>query len=349
MIGPGDVVLVTGASSGLGLSVARAASARGADVVLVARGRSGLYEAAMLCAMAGARSTQVLPADVGERDEVAAVVERAMQRYGRIDAVVSAAGVIACGRFEDIPAEVSDGVVRTNLLGSLHVARCTLPVLRSQGAGTLVLIGSLVGHVPAPYVTPYVVSKWGVRALARQLRTEVRGLPEVRVGYVAPGGIDTPIYQSAADYIGCEVRPPLPVLSPERVARQVLDLLDGRHRRLDLGFPHTLLNGLARALAVGLPARAYDAVVRGLADVGGVELSRPRDPGPGNVLEPVVPQRREHGAAGSMVGAVARNAATVLRRQRWPIRRRRASWCRGRRARARPSARGRRRRRRTSR
>ncbi|UNX56643.1 SDR family NAD(P)-dependent oxidoreductase (plasmid) [Georgenia sp. TF02-10] len=288
MISSDDVVLVTGASSGIGLEVARMAAERGAHVQLLARGRSGLEEAAARCVDAGAASAQVLPCDVGDHEAVAAAVSDVVGRHGRLDAVVNAAGVFAFGRLTDVPAEVFERVVRTNLLGSANVARATLPVLRARGEGSLVLFGSLLGHIVSPYAAPYVVSKWGVRALVRVLQAENRDLPGIRVGYAAPAGVDTPIYQRAANYVGHPLRPPPPASDVATVARDVLDFLDGRRRR---PFGDPLPRAFHLAARIGctvLPDRLYDALGKVALAAAVTDRSETVADGPGAVLEPDV-------------------------------------------------------------
>ena len=106
-------------------------------------------------------------------------------------------------------------VVSTNLLGSVNLARHVLPVMRTQGAGNVVMVGSVIGHIAVPDMAAYVVSKWGVRALVRQLQVDNRDCPGIRIEYVAPGGVDTPIYRQAATYGDAAGRPPFPVTSPD--------------------------------------------------------------------------------------------------------------------------------------
>ncbi|WP_134768749.1 SDR family NAD(P)-dependent oxidoreductase [Nocardioides sp. 1609] len=301
------VLVVTGGSSGIGRATALAASASGWHVVLVARGPAALHETAEDCRARGAGSVLVRPLDVGDDDAVAAMVASVLERYGRLDAVVSCAGVVAYGRTESVPVAVFDAVLRTNLTGSVNVARHVVPVLRRQGAGALLLVGSVVGHLAVPSMSPYVLSKWGVRALARQLSVENRDRPGVAIGYVAPGGVDTPIYRQAANYAGYAGRPPPPVSSPERVARQVLARLDRPHRRDQLG----LTNEVLRLGFSFLPA-VYDRLVGPAFPVGATDLTRPVAPGPGNVLAPREDHDRLHGGYRSAAGRVLAN----LRQQR---------------------------------
>ncbi|MDT9593700.1 SDR family NAD(P)-dependent oxidoreductase [Nocardioides zeae] len=303
----GRVVLVTGASSGIGRATATAAGARGDHVVLAARSEAELEAAAEEARAAGAASVLHRRVDVGDDGAVAALVAAVLERHGRIDAVVHAAGVAAYGRVEDLPAAVFEGVVRTNLLGSASVARHVVPVLRRQGGGSLLLVGSVLGHAGAPTMTAYVVSKWGVRALARQLRIENRDVPGVRIGYVAPGGVDTPIYRQAATVVGVEGRPPPPVVGAERVAAQVLDRLGGRLQRPQL----TPVNHLLRLGYSALPG-VYDRVVGPAFRVLATDLVRPVPPTDGNVL---AAQERKESARGPETGPLpaARNLVRNLR------------------------------------
>lgn len=305
------VVLVTGASSGIGRATALRAAADGAHLVLLARGRGALEQAAAACTEAGAASTLVLPTDVGDDAAVDEAVRRARERHGRLDVVVSNAGVVSYGRAEKVPVEVFDGIVRTNLLGSVNVARHVLPVLREQQAGSLVFVGSVIGHVAVPSLTAYTVSKWGLRGLVQQLRLENRDLPGVHIGYVAPGGVDTPIYRTAANYDGYEGRPPPPVASPDRVARQIL----ARVAHPWLPAQLSVVNHVVRLGHAVLPP-VYARIVGPLCYLLTVDLARPTATGPGNVLasrEAEEPERDTAARAPALV-SVARNLRAVLRR-----------------------------------
>jgi NAD(P)-dependent dehydrogenase (short-subunit alcohol dehydrogenase family) len=304
----GKVVLVTGASSGIGRATAVRAARQGAHVVLVARDEGPLKAAAVACEEAGAASALVLPADTGDDAAVGAVVRTTVDRLGRIDVAVSNAGVVSYGRVEDVPAEVFDGVLRTNLHGYANVARHVLPVLRRQEQGSLVLVGSVIGHIAVPGMTAYSVSKWGVRALARHLQLETRDLPDVHVGYVAPGGVDTPIYAQAANYDGHEGSPPPPVSSPDKVARQILDKVGRDHGREQL----TPVNDLIRFGFVAMP-RVYDVLVAPLFKVMAVDLARPIAPWTGNVLESHPDGDAPTGGYGSVLRTIAGNVGAVAR------------------------------------
>ncbi|MBC7632927.1 SDR family NAD(P)-dependent oxidoreductase [Aeromicrobium sp.] len=302
------VVLITGASSGIGQAVALRAAEEGDHVVLVAREASSLQTVAQECDDAGAASTLVVPTDVGDDAAVERLFRRAVDVHGRVDAVAHCAGVVAYGRTEEVPSEVFEGVLRTNLIGSVNVARHTIRLLREQEGGALVLIGSVIGHIGVPSMSPYVLSKWGVRALARQLQLENRDIPDLHVAYIAPGGVDTPIYEQAGNYAGFIGRPPPPVASPEKVARVVLRRLEHHRDRTQVN----LSNNVIRFGFTAMPW-AYDLLVGPLFRLAASDRTRPVGPGPGNVLAPQVEGNRLHGNQGNPVIGIGRNAVALAR------------------------------------
>lgn len=273
------VSVITGASSGIGRAVAHECADAGDHVVLVARGQVSLEETAMECRARGAASVRATVADVGVEGEVAALFDDIGGTYGRVDAVVSCAGVVAYGRTEDVPVEVFDKVLRTNVNGSINVSRHALAHMRRQKRGALLLVGSVIGHIAVPSMTPYVLSKHAVRALARQLQLENRDIPDLAVIYVAPGGVDTPIYEQAATYSGFHGKPPPPVASPERVARLIVRRLAQPRGRSQT----TIANDVIR-LGFNLTPWAFDFLVGPLFEFGALDRTRPTDDTPGNVL-----------------------------------------------------------------
>jgi NAD(P)-dependent dehydrogenase (short-subunit alcohol dehydrogenase family) len=247
---PGEpqTVLVTGASSGIGRATAVRLAGRGAQLVLVARGRESLEEAAAEIRAAGAGAVVVCPADVKDEDAIRAAVDAAVARFGRLDAVVHAAQVMAYGTIEDVPREIFETVVETAVHGTATVARIVLPLFRKQGAGHLLVVNSLLGSVATPLMGSYVAAKWGQLGLIRTLQMEVRDAPGVEVSAVQPGGVDTPIYFQAASWSGSTGRPPAPVYSPQRVARIVASTLDRPRRLVQAGLFNPVITAGFRLL-----------------------------------------------------------------------------------------------------
>ena len=308
MIAGQRVVLVTGASSGIGEAIVHRAAARGDHVVLLARGRRSLERVAAECDRLGAASILVTPADVSKDGEVAEAVATALAQHGRLDVVVSCAGVVAYGSVGEVPVEVFDQVIATNLLGPVNLARHVLPVLRDQDDGAFVLVGSIIGHIGVPDMAAYVLSKWGVRGLLRQLRVDNRDRPGIRFGYVAPGGVDTPIYEQAATYGDAVGRPPFPVTTPERIADRVLTVADHPWR----GGQASVANDVIRFGFTALPW-VYDRLVGPLFQIAAQDLVAPVVRGPGNVLASQEDGNRLRGSHGNALRGVAANIREVVR------------------------------------
>ncbi|GAA3160429.1 SDR family oxidoreductase [Blastococcus jejuensis] len=251
-----ETVLITGASSGIGRATALELAGRGARLVLVARGAEALEETADQARAAGAAEVLVRPADVTDEDAIRAAVDDAVARFGRLDAVVHAAQVMAYGTIEEVPREVFETVVETAVHGTAVVARVVLPLFREQGEGHLLVVNSLLGQVTTPLMGSYVAAKWGQLGLIRVLQQETRDAPGVTVSAIQPGGVDTPIYVQAASWTGSTGRPPPPVYSPQRLGRRIVSLLDRPRRQVQAGIFNPLITAAFR-LAPGL----YDVLV----------------------------------------------------------------------------------------
>lgn len=224
-------VLVTGAGSGIGRSIALLYAARGARLVLAGRRKDPLEATREESLAAGAADVVVAPTDVTDAEACERLVAVAREAFGRIDVCVHAAAVAAYGRVEEMPLEAIDRVIETNLLGSVRLARPVLTAFRQDGGGTLVLLGSVLGRMAVPEMGAYVMSKWGLRALARTLVLETRDAPGIAVCLVSPGGVRTPIYPHAGNWTGWQPKAPNPVQDPEQVARAIARTVE--HPRLE--------------------------------------------------------------------------------------------------------------------
>jgi short-subunit dehydrogenase len=311
---PGDprprLVVVTGASSGIGRATAHRLARRGDRLVLMARSAAKLAEVATECSELGASLAEAISVDIADAGAVGNKMAAVRQRHGPVDAVVQCAGVAGYGRLEDIPPEVFEAVIRILVFGSANVARSVLPDMRSRNQGVIVLVGSVIGHIAVPRMTPYVISKWAIRSLARQLQIDNRDRRGVHVCLVEPGPVDTPIYLQAATYQGRTGRPPPPVVRPERVARAIADVIDRPRKRVDVGSANWLLKA-GFTLAPGL----YDALVGPLYALGATD-PHPTGPTAGNVL--VAAERNERlygGQPGTLRAVVARLRNEAARRR----------------------------------
>jgi NAD(P)-dependent dehydrogenase (short-subunit alcohol dehydrogenase family) len=274
-----QTVLITGASSGIGRATARLFAQRGAELVLLARGREALEETAAEVRAEGAADVVVCPADVLDEDALRTAVDGAVTRFGSLDVVVHAAQVVAYGTVEEVPKDVFERVVDTALHGTANLARVVLPVFRRQGAGHLVVVSSLLASVATPLMGSYIAAKWGQLGLIRVLQQETRDAPGVHVSAVAPGGVNTPIYSQAGSYIGLKGRPPIPIYSPERVARSIVARLDRPRRLVQSGFANPVV-----ILGFRLFPAVYDALVGPLLRVFAIADDHRTPPTEGNVF-----------------------------------------------------------------
>jgi NAD(P)-dependent dehydrogenase (short-subunit alcohol dehydrogenase family) len=249
----------------------------------------------------------VVPTDVRDDEAVEACLGEVVAHHGLVDVVVHCAGVVAYGRTEEVPAAVFDGVIAANVTGSVNVARHTISQLRRQGEGSLVLFGSVIGHIAVPSMSAYVLSKWSVRALARQLQIENRDMHGVTIAYIAPGGVDTPIYEQAANYSGFAGRPPPPVESPERVARITMRRLDRHRARTQTG----LANDFMR-FGFNVTPWLFDILVGPLYNLAATDRTRPVVATAGNVLHSLSAGYGLHGDQGSAVIGMGRNVVARL-------------------------------------
>ena len=248
------MVVITGASSGIGRATAREYARRGSRLVLAARSATALEPVAAECRALGSR-VRAIATDVVREEAVNALAAEAIAEFGRIDVWVGNAGVMSYGSFERTPPRIFRQVVETNLMGQVHGARAVLPHFRRQGRGTLVIVGSLYSRVGSPEISSYVTSKFGLQGFAESLRQELRG-SGIRLRLILPATIDTPIYQHAANFTGRRVHPLPPATSPRRVARAIVRA--PRRRRFTTFVGNAQRGGL---VLHGVWPRGYDAVM----------------------------------------------------------------------------------------
>ncbi|MCW2851040.1 MAG: hypothetical protein JWM84_704 [Nocardioides sp.] len=285
----GRVVVITGASSGIGRATAHLLASRGDRLVLAARSTDTLEQARQECVGRGADEVIVVPTDVGDRDAVDALFDTAVSRFGQVDAVVHAASVLAYGRFEDIPPDVFDRILTTNVTGTANVARAALHTFDDSHDAALVVVGSVLSKIAAPYMSPYGTSKWAIQGLVRTLQIEARERPRVGISLVSPGGVDTPIYDQAGSYTGHPGHPPPPVDPPEKVAAAIVAALERPGRDINVGFANPVMVAGFRLLP-----GVFDVLVGPLMRLAG-QGKASIDAHTGNVFEPTPEKEAVHG------------------------------------------------------
>jgi len=216
----GEIVVVTGASSGIGRAAAHEFARQGATLVLAARSHDSLEDAAAECRALGAEAIAV-PTDVADEHQVRDLVATVTSRYGRIDVFVGNAALFVYGLFEQTPTEAFKRVVDTNLYGHLNAITHLLPHWRQRGRGTYVLVGSIQSLLSAPYQSAYVTSKHAALGLVDVLGDEFAHTG-IHFTTLLPSTIDTPIYQNGANYTGKRSHPLPPTVSVQRAGRAVV-------------------------------------------------------------------------------------------------------------------------------
>ena len=253
-------VLVTGASSGIGRETALAFAAAGANVVLVARRAKVLAKVAAECRKAGAE-TLVAAADVAQAEAVAGCFRKAVKRFGSVDVVVNNAGVLIPANVVDMRTADLQRMLDVNLVGALHVMQEAVRVMRRQGRGHIVNVGSLAGRRGFSPLGGYCATKFALVGLTEALRTELVG-ERINVSLVQPGTVETPmaaIARKAPD--GSELWPRALAMPPSWVVWSIF--LAIRFRIAEIAVPPgTALVEKLAALAPG----ATDALLRRATD-----------------------------------------------------------------------------------
>lgn len=213
-----QVVLLTGASSGIGWAAALEFARHGARLALAARREEKLRKLAALLGSLKAESL-VLPCDVSEPRQSQAALEAVLKRWGRLDILVNNAGINSNRRFHEQPWEEAEGILRTNYLGAAFLIHAALPVLLRQKKGHVVNISSIAGLLGLPYMASYCASKFALTGLTEALRREYYE-SGVTFTLLCPGTVDTPMASESLkdERLASLARPK----TAEQVARKII-------------------------------------------------------------------------------------------------------------------------------
>jgi short-subunit dehydrogenase len=217
-----QVVVILGASSGIGLATALAAARKGARLVLACRSERTMTDIAQGINDAGGEAVFV-PCDVADRAQVQNVANVALERFGRIDTWINNAGMSVYGRLEEVTEEDSRRLFDINFWGVVHGSLTALPHLKEHG-GALINVGSEVSEAVIPLQGMYAASKHAVKGFTDALRVEIAGVDKapVSITLIQPTAVDTPFPQHARNYMLKEPKLPSPQIRPEEVAKAIL-------------------------------------------------------------------------------------------------------------------------------
>ncbi|MEV8213859.1 SDR family NAD(P)-dependent oxidoreductase [Leifsonia sp. NPDC077715] len=313
---PSPVVVITGASSGLGRATAQAFAKRHAKLVLVARGASTLEDVAREATALGARDVVTVSGDTSDQATTDRAVDTAIARNGRVDVWINAAAVTAYGTFWEQPAADFERVLQVDINGYANGTRSALRAMMPQRSGLIVNVASILGEVPQPYSAAYSMSKAAVIALGRSLRSELSlANSPVHVVTVLPPTLDTPIFHHSANATGHELR----ALPPVYPASDVVDVILAawKHPRK----PERTVTGAGRVLVRQHNKRpvAVEAAVAKQTQV--LQLGKPAPDTTGNLYTPSGDPHTVSGGWGGrrrktgrllLAAAVAAGAAYVL-------------------------------------
>lgn len=239
-----QVIVITGASQGIGRETALQMATRGASLVLAARNQEALTELARQVERLGGQAETVVT-DVAEYSEVERLAERAIGRFGRIDTWVNNAAVSIYATVEQMEPEEMERLIRVNLLGQMYGSRAAIPHLKRQGGGTIVNVGSALSERAIPLQAAYVASKHGIQGFSEALRLELTHEESgIEVVLILPSSMNTPLFNFARSKMGVQPMPVPPVYEPGVVAEAICHAAEHGGREIVVG-------GWGKMLTVG--------------------------------------------------------------------------------------------------
>jgi len=230
-----QVVAVVGASSGIGREAALQFAKRGAKLVVSARSKAGLESLADEIKQFNGEVV-AFPADVSSFEQVKAIVDTAIEHFGRLDTWVHLAATAVIAPFEKVTPDEFKRVIEVNLLGQVYGAMAALPYLRQEGRGALIHVTSVEARRSLPLQSSYAASKHGVEGFLDSLRVELarEGVP-ISITNVMPATINTPFYNKAQTKLGVKPTGVPPYYQPDLVANSILHVAENLTRDIIVG------------------------------------------------------------------------------------------------------------------
>lgn len=233
------VVVITGASSGIGRATAHAFAHAGARLVLAARNEPALQDVCGECVIRGAHAL-VVPTDVTDSAAMVELARRAAETFGRIDVWINNAGIGLFGPFTHASIEANRRVVETNLFGAMNGAAAVLPYFLEQHRGVLITNISIGGFVPVPFAAAYTAGKFALRGFMASLRQELAHERNIHVCSVFPAVVDTPGFDHGANVSDAALTPGAPIFPPEKVAAAMVSVVLRPRAETSVGWPTPL-------------------------------------------------------------------------------------------------------------
>jgi short-subunit dehydrogenase len=236
-----QVVVITGASQGIGRETALQLAMRGTSVVLAARNEEALRELSRQVERLGGAAEPVVT-DVADPEDVDRLARRAIERFGRIDTWVNNAAVSIYATVEQLEPDEMEQLVRVNLLGQMYGARAAIPHMKRSGGGTIINVGSALSERAIPLQSAYVASKHGLQGFTEALRMELMHEDAgIEVVLILPSSINTPLFSFARSKLGVQPMPVPPVYEPRVVAKAICHAAEHGGREIVVGGAGKLL------------------------------------------------------------------------------------------------------------
>jgi short-subunit dehydrogenase len=256
-----QIIVITGASSGIGLATVERAFAAGAKLVLASRSEDTLVEIVAFINDNGGEAIYI-PADVGDSNQVEEIAAAAIERFGRIDTWINNAGVAIYGRLEEVSDQDSRRLFDTNFWGVVNGSLVALRHLKIHG-GALINVGSEVSDAVVPLQGMYSASKHAVKGFTDALRVEVEEIDKapVSVTLIQPTAVNTPYPQHAKNYMDREPKLPSPQIDPHQVADAILEAATDGGRNVKVGamaHMNTMMSKILPGLADKFAAKYVD-------------------------------------------------------------------------------------------
>ncbi len=229
----GKTVVITGSSSGVGRAAAEAFALEGCNIVIVARGKKGVEEVVEYCKELNVDAIGITT-DMSLAEEVEKLTKEVIAKFGKIDIWINNAGVMASGKFEEIPMDIHEQVIKTNLFGYMHGAYNAIKVFKNQNYGILINNVSIGGFMPAPYSSVYSSTKYGIRGLMEGLQGEISDRRDIHICNIYPQMQKSTGNLHSAKYSGFEMEISPLASDPRDTALKMVEL--AKNPRKDL-FP----------------------------------------------------------------------------------------------------------------
>jgi len=286
----GTTAIITGATSGIGRETAREFAGAGSKVVVAGRREDRLQELVKEIEANGGQALAV-PTDVADQVQVDSLIEKTVERFGRLDVLVNNAGVAIASRFDETPLDDFRRLMDVNFWGAVYVCRAAIPQMRKQRGGVILNVSSIFGKRGMPFETAYCASKFALAGFSEALRAELMS-ENIDVCTIFPGAVETEIFDAAANSTGLEVSTYLPKFPAKQMAKLIVQTARFPRAEVVAALDAQAINvakTLAPALvdfALGWSVPFIEGMRRGKRQEGGAGASTTERKGGGNLYQP---------------------------------------------------------------